>query len=119
MPVLNQPALRSLPFPPLSLADRGPRHGLRRGPTYLVKEKGEEEAPLFSSRSLRHSFLSFFFYLVTEARPKENFWQAARRWNGMERWAKKVAGNVRKGWVAEVEAGRKGVIWVADDRAAT
>lgn len=61
MPVLNQPALRSLPFPLLSLADRGPRHGLRRGPTYLVKEKGEEEAPLFSSRSLRHSFLSLFF----------------------------------------------------------
>lgn len=119
MPVLNQPALRSLPFPPLSLADRGPRHGLRRGPTYLVKEKGGS-SPLSSFLPPFFSFFFlFFFYLVTEARLKENFWQAARRWNGMERWVKKVEGNVRKGWVAEVEAGRKGVIWVADDRAAT
>lgn len=57
MPVLNQPALRSLPFPPLSLADRGPRHGLRRGPTYLVKEKGGS-SPL---SSFLPPFFSFFF----------------------------------------------------------
>ena len=103
MPVLNQPALRSLPLPPLSLADRGPRHGLRRGPTYLAKEKGGSSLLLVPSTVLFLFSFFFFFYLVTEARLKENFWQAARRWNGMERWVKKVAGDVRKGWVAELE----------------
>lgn len=83
MPVLNQPALRSLPFPPLSLADRGPRHGLRRGPTYLVKEKGEASSLLLLF--LLPPFFSFSFFLSSYGGSSEGEFLAGGtevEWNG-------------------------------------
>ena len=83
MPVLNQPALRSLPLPPLSLADRGPRHGLRRGPTYLAKEKGGSSLLLVPSTVL--FLFSFFFFLCSYGGSSEGEFLAGGtevEWNG-------------------------------------